>query len=179
MMNLIASDCMILVIDIQEKFRPHIAEFDAIENQVTTLLNAARYLSIPALIFEQYPKGLGHSAPNLLKFDLPIIEKTAFSAYYTEDCKQTIQSYQRDTVIVVGLESHICVQQTVNDLLADNFNVVIAADAICSRNPKHTQWALAQMQADGARFLAIESILFQWLKTAKNEQFKAISALVK
>ncbi|WP_236596459.1 isochorismatase family protein [Pseudoalteromonas sp. GCY] len=179
MMNLIPSDSMILVIDIQEKFRPHIEVFGDIERQVTTLLQAAEHLTVPALIFEQYPKGLGHTAPSLLEFNLPVIEKTAFSAYHVESCKQAIQEYKRDTIVVVGLESHICVQQTVNDLLADNFNVVIVADGICSRNPKHTDWALLQMQADGARFLALESILFQWLKSAKNEQFKAISALVK
>ncbi|PCK32710.1 nicotinamidase [Pseudoalteromonas piscicida] len=178
-MNLIPSDSMILVIDIQEKFRPHIAEFADIESQVSTLLQGAKHLSIPTIVFEQYPKGLGHTAPTLLEFGFPVIEKTAFSAYHAEDCKEVIQSQQRDTIIVVGLESHICVQQTVNDLLADNFDVVVVADGICSRNPKHTEWALMQMQADGARFLALESILFQWLKSAKHEQFKAISALVK
>ncbi|WP_419148821.1 isochorismatase family protein [Pseudoalteromonas 'SMAR'] len=179
MMNIKQSESQVLVVDIQEKFRPHIAAFHDVEERVKILLQAATTLAIPAVIFEQYPQGLGHTATSLLSFDLPVVEKTVFSAYESSECREAVQRSERDTVIVVGLESHICVQQTVNDLLADNFNVVLVADGICARNSKHSDWALSQMQADGARVLSVESILFQWLKSAKHEDFKAISALIK
>ncbi|WP_440056516.1 isochorismatase family protein (plasmid) [Pseudoalteromonas sp. T1lg65] len=178
-MNLNAQDCLVLVIDIQEKFRPHIDSFADVESNVETLLTAAEILGVPTLLFEQYPQGLGHSANKLLAFKHTAIEKCSFSAYLDNELKQKVKATQKHSLIVVGLETHICVQQTVNDLLNDSFNVVILADCVCSRNSKHTQWALSQMQADGARLMSLESALFQWLTSAKNPHFKSISNLIK
>ncbi|ESP94445.1 isochorismatase family protein [Pseudoalteromonas luteoviolacea] len=169
----------ILVVDIQESFQPHIANYQHIVETAHKLLSAAELLAIPAVVFEQYPKGLGHTDSSLLQFNLDRYEKTTFSAVRGSEPNPTINMDPNVTKVVIGLESHVCVYQTVCDLLTLAQPVIVIADAVGSRNTQHKQWAIEQLRYQGAVIMSLETLLFDILKDAKHPQFKAVSKLIR
>ncbi|MDK1287857.1 isochorismatase family protein [Pseudoalteromonas umbrosa] len=173
------SEYQILVVDIQTRFQPHIQLYSEVVNTTAKLLTAAELLSIPALIFEQYPKGLGYTDPALTQFQIECHEKTTFSALNDTLAKEAISLDPVVTKIVVGIEAHVCVYQTVRDLLRLQQPVIVVADAISSRNSQHKTWAIEQLRHDGAVIVSLESLLFDILKDAKHPQFKSVSKLIR
>jgi nicotinamidase-related amidase len=173
-MSLLARDrAALVVVDVQEGFRAY-ATFADVARACATLVHAARILRVPALVSEQYPKGLGHSAPELALTDEPRIEKTVFSAARAEgfDLRGAQQA------IVCGIEAHVCVSQTVHDLLDDGVEVHVPADAVGSRHTLDYERALERMQRAGAVVSTVEAALFELLERAGTPEFKQVQKLI-
>ncbi|MGI9472455.1 MAG: isochorismatase family protein [Rubripirellula sp.] len=167
------------VIDLQEKLCPVIPGAHQVEAQVLRLITAANLLSIPTAATVQYPKGLGTLIPSLREHLTQPEEKVEFSAAVCRDNLELWMKSGRDQIVVTGIESHICVLQTVLDLLAEGLRPYVIADAIAARRESDHEVALARMRDAGATILSAESALFEWLGTADRPEFKAISRLVK
>jgi nicotinamidase-related amidase len=173
-MALLARDrAALVVVDVQEGFRSY-AAFAGVADACAKLLEAARVLDVPVLVSEQYPKGLGHTAPEVGVSDEPLIEKTVFSAARADgfDLKG------RDQAIVCGIETHVCVSQTVHDLLAQGVEVHVPADAVGSRHDIDYQRGLERMERAGAIVSTVEAALFELLERAGTPEFKAVQKLI-
>ena len=173
-MSLLARDrTALVVIDVQEAFRSY-ASFARVAESSSKLLQAARVLEIPALVSEQYPKGLGHTAAEVgIEHERPI-EKTVFSAARAEG----FDLGGRDQAIVCGIETHVCVSQTVHDLLDRGIEVHIPADAVGSRHAIDYERGLERLERAGAVVSTVESALFELLERAGTPEFKAIQSLI-
>ena len=163
----------LLVIDVQEAFRPY-ACFSAVAQACARLVQAARVLDVPTLVSEQYPRGLGHTAPELGLEGEPRIEKTVFSAVRADG----FDLEGRDQVIVGGIETHVCVSQTVHDLLSAGVEVHVPADAVGSRHRLDHERGLERMQRAGATVSTVETALFELLERAGTPEFKAVQKLI-
>jgi nicotinamidase-related amidase len=173
-MGLLSRDrAALLVVDVQEGFRPY-PTFVGVAQACAKLLAAARILEVPALVSEQYPKGLGHSAPELGLEDEPRIEKTVFSAARAEG----FDLGGRDQVIVCGIETHVCVSQTVHDLLGKGVTVHVPADAVGSRHALDYERGLERLELAGAVVSTVEASLFELLERAGTPEFKAVQKLI-
>lgn len=170
------------IIDMQEAFRDSIANFTQTAERIAVMVEGAKLLSLPILVTEQYPKGLGHTAPEIksaLPEALHIIEKTSFSSCGAEPFRAELALLETRHVLVCGIEAHICVNQTVHDLLADGFQVHLLTDCVSSRNLSDRKAATRKMQMSGAIFSTVEMALFELMRDAKHEQFRAIQRLIK
>jgi nicotinamidase-related amidase len=170
------------IIDMQEAFRTSIANFTQAAERIAVMVQGAQLLHLPVLVTEQYPKGLGHTAPEIaavLPDGIEIIEKTTFSSCGAGPFRAELERLGTKQVLVCGIEAHICVNQTVHDLLADGFQVHLLTDCVSSRNLSDRKTATRKMQASGAIFSTVEMALFELIRDAKHEQFKAIQRLVK
>jgi nicotinamidase-related amidase len=163
----------LVVIDVQEGFRPY-QSFEAVARSCAKLLAGARILELPALVSEQYPKGLGHSAPELEIESEKTIEKTVFSAVRADG----FDLGGRDQAIVCGIEAHVCVSQTVHDLLADGVEVHVPADAVGSRHALDYERSLERLERAGAVVTTVESALFELLERAGTPEFKSVQKLI-
>jgi nicotinamidase-related amidase len=163
----------LVVIDVQEGFRPY-PSFEAVAQSCAKLLAGARILELPALVSEQYPKGLGHSAPELEIENEKTIEKTVFSAVRADG----FDLRGRDQAIVCGIEAHVCVSQTVHDLLADGIEVHVPADAVGSRHALDYERSLERLERAGAVVTTVESALFELLERAGTPEFKEVQKLI-
>lgn len=163
----------LLVVDVQEGFRGY-ETFQQVAGACAKLVQAARILEVPALVSEQYPKGLGSTAPEVGLEDEPRIEKTVFSAVRAEGFDLS----GREQAIVCGIEAHVCVSQTVHDLLAAGVEVHVPADAVGSRHPLDYERGLERMERAGAVVSTVESVLFELLERAGTPEFKAVQRLI-
>ena len=163
----------LVVIDVQEGFRPY-AVFAGVAAACAKLVQAARILELRTLVSEQYPKGLGHTAPEVGLEQERRIEKTVFSAARAEG----FDLGGAGQAIVCGIETHVCVSQTVHDLLAAGVEVHVPADAVGSRHEIDYQRGLERMQRAGAVVSTVEAALFELLERAGTPEFKAVQALV-
>jgi len=171
---------VLLVVDIQERLLPAIHDAAACTESARRMIEAARVLGVPVLCTEQYPKGLGVTCAMIRESmgDAPVIEKTRFSSC-VEDLLTRLREAERPNVIVVGIEAHVCVQQTVLDLLRLGFAPFVCADAVGSRKPLDREMALHRMRQAGAIVTTTESIIFELLGEAGTETFKKILKIVK
>lgn len=170
------------VIDMQEVFRANIADFTETAARIAVMVQAARLLDLPVIVTEQYSKGLGRTAAEIrdvLPDSIEIIEKTSFSSCGANQFEAQLESDGARQVIVCGIEAHICVNQTVHDLLARGFQVHLLVDCITARNQNNKQVALGKMQVSGAIPSSVEMALFELMRDAQHKQFKAIQTLVK
>jgi nicotinamidase-related amidase len=173
-----AGDTGLLVIDVQEKLIPLIPSADRMIQNVSFLVDAAKILSMPIQATEQYPKGLGGTVLPLAGKLPTRPEKTAFSCCAIPEVVNGFRGAARPKVLLAGIETHVCVQQTALDLLALDFRVYIAADAVASRSSFDHDLALARMERAGAVITSSESAVFEWVGGAGSPQFKEISRLV-
>ncbi len=174
-MGLLARDrAALVVVDVQEGFRSYPA-FAGVAAACAKLIEAARILGLPTLVSEQYPKGLGHSAPELGLRDEPRIEKTVFSAVRADG----FDLGGAEQALVCGIEAHVCVSQTVHDLLAGGIEVHVPADAVGSRHELDYRRGLERMERAGAVVSTVEAALFELLERAGTPEFKAVQALIK
>jgi nicotinamidase-related amidase len=172
----------LVIIDMQEAFRTQIPGFTAIAERIAMMVAGANLLKLPIVVTEQYPKGLGHTAAEIkaaLPSGLEIIEKTTFSSCGVQEFETQLDRTGAKQVLVCGIEAHICVNQTVHDLLAGGFQVHLLAGCIASRFSANKKVALRKMQMSGAIFSSIEMALFELMRDAKHEQFRAIQRLIK
>ena len=155
---------------------------DIIVTNAVKVASAAKLLSIPVLLTEQYPKGLGHTVPQLqevLPENSEVLEKTFFNALLEEGMLDKIKSYGKKQIVIFGIETHICVHQTASALVEAGFDVYVIKDACASRSKYEFKQGIDAMQANGVKVSCVEIALFEWLKGAKNPKFKEVQALIK
>ncbi|NLS92359.1 MAG: hydrolase [Planctomycetaceae bacterium] len=169
----------LLVVDVQEKLVPAIADHRRVVFNTRRLIDGAKILGIPVVATEQYPKGLGPTVPELAERLGPIPDKLTFSCSGCPEVFQELQNQGIHKILVAGIETHVCVQQTVLDLLGDGWRVYLAVDAVGSRNPLDRDTALRRMDSSGAVLTTTEAALFEWCQVAGTPQFKEISRLVR
>lgn len=175
-------EAMLLVIDIQEKFRPVLFNAQAVIENTRRMIAGCNELSVPVLVSEQYPQGLGETVPELkaaLLTDTPVLAKTSFGCCGDEAMMDQLRRMNRRQVMVCGIEAHVCVNQTVVSLLQAGFDVHLIEDAIGSRNEANYHLALKKLAQWGAVPSGVEMALFELMRTAKHPSFKAIQQLVK
>jgi nicotinamidase-related amidase len=174
----------IICIDIQDKLVNMLANRDEIILNTSKIMNASNILNINTIITEQYPKGLGNTIENIcLINDFQTIEKTSFSVLKTpEFCnifKEIKNKNNNNNVLIFGIETHICVLQSVNDLLEKGFNVYVISDCCASRTEYNHKIALELMKQKGANIITLEIALFEFLKSSNHPHFKEIQKLIK
>jgi nicotinamidase-related amidase len=170
---LVRDRAALVVVDVQEGFRPY-AAFAPVARSCAKLLEAARILEVPAIVSEQYPKGLGHTAPEVGLQGETVIEKSVFSAARADG----FDLGERQQAIVCGIEAHVCVSQTVHDLLARGIEVHVPADAVGSRHEVDYERGLERMERAGAVVGTVEAALFELLERAGTPEFKAVQKLI-
>lgn len=178
-----ATQCGVLIIDLQEKFFPVIPDMKKVVDRSQILLKAASAMQIPVWVTEQYPKGLGHTADSLMQIMPPsasIHAKSTFSALGEGEMWNQIRDSKVRQLVVAGVESHVCVLQTVFDLLAmfDGW-VFVVADAVASRKEHDKHVALERMARAGAHIITTEMAVFEWVGKAGTPLFKEAQSWVK
>ncbi len=172
----------LVVVDLQEAFRSPINDFAQIVSRISTAVRGFQVLNLPIIITEQYPKGLGRTAEEIL-FAMPpnfeFVEKSAFSSCGATSFMEKLRATNASQIVLCGLETHICVNQTAHDLLNEGFDVHVLTDGVGSRFTPDKQTALQKMQLNGVVPSSVEMALFELLRDSKHEQFKQIQTLVK
>ena len=169
----------LLIIDVQEKLCPLISTAELVIGQINRLVEVGRLLSIPMAATVQYPRGLGPLVPSLAEAFPAAEEKVAFSAAVCRQALDQWTSQGRDQIVIVGIETHVCVQQTVLDLIAEGLRPFVVADAVAARAVFDHKVALSRMRDHGATIITVESVMFEWLGTADRPEFKAVSKIIK
>ncbi|MDT8440803.1 MAG: hydrolase [Desulfuromonadales bacterium] len=174
---------VLVVIDIQERLVPAMSEkvYERVRNSVEILAKTAGLLDLPVVTTEQYPKGIGHTVADLAEVCSrgPVVEKVSFGCCGEPSFVETIKETGRSQVIITGMETHVCVYQTVLGLLQHGFEVQLVKDAVCSRHKEDYLAGIACAEQAGAVVATTEMVLFQLLKESTHPAFKAVSAMVK
>jgi nicotinamidase-related amidase len=173
-----AADTGLLVIDVQEKLMAKIPADGSLIRNIAFLIDGARLLGMPVQATEQYPKGLGGTVAELARRLPERPDKLAFSCCAVPDVVQGFHKAARSKVVLAGIETHVCVQQTALDLLAQDFRVYIPVDAVASRYPVDYDYALRRLEKAGAILTTAESCVFEWIGGANHPAFKDISRLI-
>ena len=163
----------LVVVDLQEGFRPY-AEFEQVAARAGVLVAGARILGVPLRATEQYPKGLGHTAAVVGIDGEPVVEKTVFSAVRADG----FDLDGRDQAVVCGIEAHVCVSQTVHDLLDQGVEVHVPVDAVTSRHAVDKEVGLRKMERAGAVLSSVETALLELCGRAGTPEFKAVQKLI-
>jgi nicotinamidase-related amidase len=174
-----AANTALVVVDVQQKLIGLIPKHEGIIWNIRRLLDGAKILGVTVVATEQYPQGLGHTVAELAQRLTDVAGKSTFSCCASEEFQGRFDALGAQNVLVVGIEAHVCVQQTVLDLVAAGYRVFVAADAIGSRFPIDYEIALKRMESAGATLTTTESALFEWCERSGTPEFKQISALVK
>jgi nicotinamidase-related amidase len=173
-------DTALLVVDVQERLVPAISGSARVVWNVRRLIDGAKVLGLPIAATEQYPQGLGPTISELAeRLPRPIPSKLTFSCGGCPEIFEELRSRGIHKLLVCGIEAHVCVQQTVLDLLADGWRVYVAADAIGSRFEIDYQTALRRMDSAGTIVTTTEAALFEWCQVAGTPEFKEISRLAR
>ena len=165
----------LIVVDVQEGFRKAIGDFEDVARKTSTLVQGARILGVPAIVTEQYPKGLGHTAEEVGLDGEPVLEKSVFAA----SCAEGFDLGGRDQALICGIEAHVCVHQTVEDLAAQGVEVHVCADAVSSRDPANKAVAFARAERAGAVPTTVEMALLELCGRAGTDEFKQVQRLIK
>ncbi len=172
----------LVVVDMQEAFRAAVSDFPLIASRISVTVRGFQVLSLPIIVTEQYPKGLGRTAEEIL-FSLPtdfeVVEKTAFSSCGAASFMEKLRGVGASQIVLCGLETHVCVNQTAHDLLNEGFEVHLLTDAVASRFQPDKEAGLRKMLTSGVIPATVEMSLFELLRDSKHEQFKEIQELIK
>ena len=180
-MRIFSSDTIALVIDLQDKLFPHIDNHKSLLTNCRILLAGLEVLRIPVVVTEQYPKGLGSTLKEISTVinGFNPISKISFSCCGEKKFLEAVQNYSKRNIIICGIETHVCVLQTVIDLIERGYHPVIIEDCVSSRKSKDREIALKRMAREGVIITTYESMLFELCEIAGTDQFKQISKLVK
>lgn len=181
-MSLLTRDNTAFVaIDFQEKLMPAMSGAELLEEVTVRLMKGMKVLGIPTVVTQQYTKGLGATIPSMAEAlgDFEHVEKNTFSCMANDEFVSRLKELGRKNIVVCGIEAHICVQQTVLQLLEAGYNVYLVVDCISSRSEEDKLWSITRMGEAGAVVTTYESVLYEILRDSKAEGFKEISAIVK
>jgi nicotinamidase-related amidase len=173
---------VLLVVDVQEKFTPVIHQSQQLITQVGRLIQAADQLTVPIVVSEQYPQGLGHTNGALLSLLPETVHtrvKTTFGCLADTGIEALLSELARPQVVVCGIEAHICVNQSVHQLLEAGYQVHLVFDAVSSRAEANRDIGIQKMIQSGAVPSCVEMVLFEWLQDATHPAFKPVQALIK
>lgn len=169
----------VLVVDVQQKLLPVIHGHERIEWNIRRLLDAARLWHVPCWATEQYPQRLGPTVASLAQRLQVVGDKLSFSCGSCRPFLQQLRPRQLDQILVVGIETHVCVLQTALDLLTEGYQVHVAADAVGTRFRVDHDWALRRLETSGVTVTTVEAAMFEWCIEAGTESFKQTSQLVR
>lgn len=173
---------VLLVVDVQEAFRDPIGNFAAVASNIARTVSGLGILGLPIILTEQYPKGLGPTAEEI-RFSLPEdfepIEKMTFSAFGSADVRIKLESSGAKQVLLCGVETHVCINQSAHDLIAAGYDVHLLTDCVGSRFDHDKLAGLEKMKASGVISSSVEMALFELMGDAGHEKFKEIQALIK
>jgi nicotinamidase-related amidase len=174
-------DAILVMIDFQERLMPAMEDQDDLEESVCKLVNGIRTLDVPVLVTQQYTKGLGQTVPDIAEAlgEFSPIEKADFSATGELNFLEALNETGKTSVILCGIETHVCVAQTALTLLELGYDVFLVLDAVSSRSKTDKKTAINRMVQAGAKPVTVEAVLFELLVTAKAAEFKEISRIVK
>ncbi len=181
-MRILKEDTAVLVLDIQSRLFPAIDNNAELLDRMKRLFMGMNVLEIPYIVTEQYSKALGNTLDELQEIigeNYKPIEKMSFSCMGEPKFVKELEKLGRKNIIISGIESHICVLQTVVDLIAAGYNPIVVADAVSSRSSKDKKFAIKRMIKEGATITTYESILFELQQVSGTDKFKAISKIVK
>jgi len=172
----------LVVVDMQETFRKAIPAFPEIVSRIAQMIRGCRILNVPVIVTEQYPKGLGRTAEEII-FSLPddfeFVEKTAFSSCGAQLFTEKLENAKAKQILVCGIETHICINQTAHDLLQNGYQVHLLTDCVGSRFEHDKLAAIQKLTTNGAFPSSLEMALFELLRDSRHEQFKEIQHLIK
>lgn len=174
-------DTAVVVIDLQEKLIPVMHDKERLEDRAVRFLKGIRALDIPVVITQQYTKGIGKTISSVAEAlgEFKHIEKNSFSCMANEEFAAAIKALNKKNVVVCGTEAHICVQQTVLQLMEAGYNAYLVADCVGSRSEEDKFWGITRMGNSGAVITTYEAVLYELLRDSKAPGFKEISAIVK
>lgn len=174
-------DTVLVIVDIQEKLWQAMHEKEALLTNALKMIQAAKIFGLPMLWTEQNPKGLGPTLPEIkaLLTDFEPISKLSFSCLGEPVFEEELERIDRGQVLIAGIESHVCVYQTVVELLELGYEVEVLVDAVSSRTPENKAIGLGQCDANGAYLTSVETAIFELLRVAEGEKFKQIMKIVK
>jgi nicotinamidase-related amidase len=174
-------DAILVMIDFQERLMPAMKDQEELEESVCKLVNGIRTLDVPVLVTQQYTKGLGPTVADIAEAlgEFSPIEKTDFSATGEMNFLEALNESGKTSIILCGIETHVCVAQTALTLLELGYDVFLVEDAVSSRNKTDKKTAIKRMEQAGVRPVTVEAVLFELLVTAKAAEFKEISRIVK
>lgn len=176
------SNSVVVLIDVQEKFVPAIPTIQNILPKQKLILKAAAELKLAAIVTEQYPKGLGNTVPELKELfqpEWPVFEKSSFSCFGCTEFRQELVKAPKKYIAIMGIETHVCLLQTVIDALNKGYQPIVLADTVASRNEYDRQVALDFMRQQGAMIITAESFLFMLMKDSSHPAFRNVSKLLK
>lgn len=171
---------VLCVIDIQERLAAAMSERATVVEAARRLIVSARRLSVPIVLTEQYPRGIGPTEPVLveaLEGEYRPLEKLHFSCCNEPPFSERLEHAGRRQVLLCGMETHVCLLATCLDLIAAGYQVHVPADAVCSRNAEHKYLALEQMRQAGAVVTCVEAAVYQMLRLAGTPEFKDLLPL--
>lgn len=180
-MRIEKENCQALIIDVQEKLLPAMNDKDILLKNILTYIEGIKVLNVPLVFTQQYSKGLGETI-ELIKNSIPtfsFFEKVAFSCCDERLFFEHLVMSKKQFILIAGIEAHVCVLQTVIDLLTNGYQPVVIEDCITSRKPNDKLIALERMRNEGAIISTYESILFELCRHSGNEQFKSISKIIR
>ena len=181
--QLVPESACVVVIDLQEKLLPLIGGHERIVRAGRKLLEGTRVFGVPVVATEQYPKGIGATvAPIRRCLDAvaaPVVEKVTFSAWAEPACREAIRAVDRPQIVLIGIETHVCVQQTVLDLVSRDYDVYVCADAVGSRGRVDYERSLERMRQEGAWVTTVEGVLFELCNRCDTDRFKAMLNVIK
>ncbi len=174
-------ETLLLLIDIQGRLAQSVYQADLVEQNIKKLIRACRILDVPILYTEQYPKGLGTTVAPLKELlgDLEPVEKITFSCCGTDTFMQRLRSFKRNDILVAGMETHVCVYQTSLELIEFGYNVHLVTDAVTSRSENNRALGIRCIEKAGGIPTSTEMSIFELLRIAEGERFKAISKIIK
>lgn len=181
-MRILKKETAALIIDYQSRLFPHINGHEELKNNTRKLIEGIKALEIPMVVTEQYPKGIGYTIDEVqeaLGENYKPMEKSTFSCCDDKPIMDKLEAQGKKNVLVCGIESHVCVLQTVIDLIEKGFNPVVVTNCISSRSAFDYKIALKRMRDEGATLTTYESILFELCRESAAPQFKTISKIVK
>jgi nicotinamidase-related amidase len=174
------SDSAVIVVDVQPRLLAVIPDGDQVVGNIAKLLEGARVLGVPTVATEQYPEKLGNTLEQLSEhLQLPAAAKLRFSMAGCQGVVAELQQLGVTQVVLVGIETHVCVLQSALDLLGAGFDVYVAADAVSSRKEIDREIGLQRMSAQGISLITTEMALFEWCEEAGTDEFRAISTIVR
>ncbi|HAD48794.1 MAG: hydrolase [Idiomarinaceae bacterium] len=176
-MLLSSKDSILLIVDAQEKLLPAIHQRDNVTSRMRWLAEIALQLDIPVLITEQYPKGLGYTVSALQEIieSARVVEKTHFSAMQEQSFRDVLSDYDKKQVVIMGMETHVCVLQTAIEMKQEGYQVFLPSDCVGSRRPNDKDSAITRMRDNNVEIITSEMAAFEWLHKSGTDTFRHIS----
>lgn len=173
--------CVLVVIDFQEKLLPAIYDFTAVLDRAVKMVTAAHTMNVPVLFTQHYTPGLGqtHEALRKLQPEISCVEKNIFNSFGAPDFAAKLEALQAKTLVMLGIEAHICLMQTALGALERGYDVHILADASGSRKAANKEIGLARLRQAGAIISATELTIYEWMVRSDSDDFRALRSLLK